>query len=54
MGLRTSHMLGTFFDGIARHTPEAQRWADEIADGSLRNVIEERDRPWGDYGQSGS
>tara|TARA_Y100001970_G_C14230513_1_gene858332 strand:- start:2322 stop:3143 length:822 start_codon:yes stop_codon:yes gene_type:complete len=54
MGLRTSQMLGTFFDGIARHTPEAQRWADEIADGSLRNAIEERDRPWGDYGQSGS
>ena len=54
MGLRTSQMLGTFFDGIARHTPEAQRWADDVAGGKLRNVIKERDRPWGDYGQSGS
>jgi enoyl-CoA hydratase len=54
MGLRTSQMLGTFFDGIARHTPEAQRWAAGITDGSLRDVVRERDRPWGDYGEGGS
>ena len=27
MGLRTTQMLGTFFDGMARHTEEALRWA---------------------------
>jgi enoyl-CoA hydratase len=26
MGLRTSQLLGTFFDGITRHTEEAQQW----------------------------
>ena len=53
MGLRTSQMLGTFFDGIARHTPEAQDWAARITGGDFREAVAERDRPWGDYGQSG-
>ena len=52
MGLRTSQMLGTFFDGIARHTPEAQDWASRISGGDFREAVAERDRPWGDYGQS--
>ena len=52
MGLRTSQMLGTFFDGIARHTPEAQDWAARITGGDFREAVAERDRPWGDYGQS--
>ena len=51
MGLRTSQMLGTFFDGIARHTPEAQDWAARITGGDFREAVAERDRPWGDYGQ---
>jgi len=51
MGLRTSQVLGTFFDGIARHTAEAQEWASRITDGDFRDVIAERDKPWGDYGQ---
>ncbi|MED6303664.1 MAG: crotonase/enoyl-CoA hydratase family protein [Actinomycetota bacterium] len=52
MGLRTSQMLGTFFDGIARHTPEAREWASQINEGKLRDVIADRDRPWHDYGQA--
>ena len=52
MGLRTSQIMGTFFDGIARHTPEAQEWASRITDGDFGDAIAERDRPWGDYGQS--
>ena len=52
MGLRASQMLGTFFDGIARHTPEAQEWASRITGGDFRDAIAERDQPWGDYGQS--
>ena len=27
MGLRTTQLLGTFFDGVTRHTEEAYRWA---------------------------
>tara|TARA_B100000579_G_scaffold417616_1_gene414308 strand:+ start:36 stop:917 length:882 start_codon:yes stop_codon:yes gene_type:complete len=52
MGLRTSQMLGTFFDGIARHTPEAQDWASRITEGEFNEAVAERDEPWGDYGQS--
>ncbi len=51
MGLRTTQMLGTFFDGMARHTEEALRWTEDIEDRGLREVIDERDLPWQDYGQ---
>ncbi len=50
MGLRTSQMLGTFFDGVTRHTEEAYRWQESFADKGFRQVIRERDDPWGDYG----
>jgi enoyl-CoA hydratase len=51
MGLRTSQMLGTFFDGVTRHTEEAYRWAESFADKGFREVIRERDAPWEDYGE---
>lgn len=51
MGLRTSQMLGTFFDGVTRHTEEAYRWQEDIADRGLRAVVADRDGPWQDYGQ---
>ncbi len=52
MGLRTSQMLGTFFDGVTRHTEEAYRWAESFADKGFREAIRERDAPWEDYGES--
>jgi enoyl-CoA hydratase len=51
MGLRTTQLLGTFFDGVTRHTEEAYRWAESFAEKGFRQVIRERDRPWGDYGE---
>jgi enoyl-CoA hydratase len=51
MGLRTSQMLGTFFDGMTRHTEEAYRWAESFDEKGFREVIRERDEPWGDYGE---
>jgi enoyl-CoA hydratase len=51
MGLRTTQLLGTLFDGITRHTEEAYRWAESFAEKGFREVIRERDRPWGDYGE---
>lgn len=51
MGLRTTQLLGTLFDGITRHTEEAYRWAESFAEKGFRQVISERDRPWGDYGE---
>jgi enoyl-CoA hydratase len=51
MGLRTSQMLGTFFDGMTRHTEEAYRWAESFKEKGFRQVIRERDEPWQDYGE---
>ena len=51
MGLRTTQMLGTFFDGMTRHTEEAYRWAESFKEKGFREVIKERDAPFGDYGE---
>jgi enoyl-CoA hydratase len=50
MGLRTSQMLGTFFDGVTRHTEEAYRWVESFEEKGFREVVRERDDPWEDYG----
>ncbi len=52
MGLRTSQMLGTFFDGVTRHTEEAYRWVESFDEKGFRQVIRDRDEPWQDYGQT--
>ena len=52
MGLRTSQMLGTFFDGMTRHTEEAYRWVEAFSEKGFRNVVRERDDPWEDYGSA--
>lgn len=52
MGLRTSQMLGTFFDGVTRHTEEAYQWVESFEEKGFRQVIRERDDPWQDYGSS--
>ena len=51
MGLRTTQLLGTLFDGITRHTEEAYRWAESFKEKGFRQVIRERDAPFGDYGE---
>jgi enoyl-CoA hydratase len=51
MGLRTTQLLGTLFDGVTRHTEEAYRWAESFQEKGFREVIRERDRPWQDYGE---
>jgi enoyl-CoA hydratase len=50
MGLRTSQMLGTFFDGVTRNTEGAYRWVESFEEKGFRDVIPERDDPWEDYG----
>ncbi len=50
MGLRTTQLIGTVFDGIARHTEEAQRWMERVDTEGLRDIVAERDAPHGDYG----
>ncbi len=51
MGLATTQLLGTLFDGIARHTPEAIAWRDLALQKGFRPAVRERDRPFGDYGE---
>jgi enoyl-CoA hydratase len=51
MGMRTTQLLGTLFDGVTRHTEEAYRWAESFKEKGFREVISERDRPWEDYGE---
>jgi enoyl-CoA hydratase len=51
MGLRTTQLIGTFFDGVTRHTEEAYRLAESFDEKGFRLVIRERDAPWQDYGE---
>lgn len=51
MGLRTTQLLGIFFDCVTRHTEEAYRWAESFREKGFRQVIRGRDAPWGDYGE---
>lgn len=50
---RTSRMLGTLFDGIARHTEEGRRFVARAEQVGFREAVRERDRPFGDYGERG-
>ena len=50
MGLRTTQTLGTFFDGIARHTPEGLAWRDLAMKKGFQEAVRQRDEPWQDYG----
>jgi enoyl-CoA hydratase len=50
MGLTSSRTLGTLFDGIARHTQEGLDFVARAQDVGMRQVVRERDDPFGDYG----
>ena len=51
MGLRTTQLIGTVFDGIARHTPEGIAWRDLAMKEGFREAVRRRDAPFGDYGE---
>jgi enoyl-CoA hydratase len=51
MGLRTTQMFGTLFDGITRHTEEALRWREQFGEIGFRPTISRRDAPFQDYGE---
>ncbi len=52
MGLRTSQLIGTVMDGLARHTPEGIAWRDMAMKEGFREAVRRRDAPFGDYGES--
>ncbi len=47
-GLHATQALGTFFDGIARHTPEGHAFVRRAAEAGWREAVRERDEPFGD------
>jgi len=51
-GLAQSQLLGTVFDGLARHTPEGHAFAARAAEAGFRRAVRERDEPFGDAGPS--
>ncbi len=53
-GLQQTQLLGTFFDGVARHTEEGHEFVRRAAAGGFKQAVEERDRPFGDFGLGGS
>ncbi len=50
MGLASSRTLGTFFDGVARHTQEGLDFVKRAQEHGFRQAVRERDNPFGDYG----
>jgi enoyl-CoA hydratase len=50
-GLHATQVLGTFFDGIARHTEEGFGFQQRAAEAGFREAIRERDDPFGDFGR---
>ncbi|MBX6419866.1 MAG: crotonase/enoyl-CoA hydratase family protein [Nevskia sp.] len=52
LGLHTTQILGTVFDGIARHTPEGYAFQRRAAEAGFRQAVQERDEPFGDFGLS--
>jgi enoyl-CoA hydratase len=53
-GLLETQMMSTFFDGIARHTPEGFAWQQRAAEVGFKEAVRERDEPFGDFGLPGS
>jgi enoyl-CoA hydratase len=51
-GLQTTQVLGTVFDGIARHTPEGYAFQRRAAEAGFKQAVRERDEPFGDVGRS--
>jgi enoyl-CoA hydratase len=52
-GLHQTQVLGTFFDGIARHTEEGHGFVRRAAEGGFKEAVRERDEPFGDFGLEG-
>ena len=50
MGLGQTRLLGTLFDGIARHTQEGLDFVARAQEVGFRQAVRERDDPFGDYG----
>ncbi len=52
-GLHQTQLLGTLFDGVARHTEEGHGFVRRAAEGGFKEAVRERDEPFGDFGMEG-
>ena len=52
MGLPNTQMLATFFDGVARHSPEGVAFKARCEEVGFKQAVHERDDPFGDFGPS--
>ena len=50
MGLSSSRLLGTLFDGVARHTQEGLDFVSRAQNVGFRQAVRDRDDPFNDYG----
>jgi enoyl-CoA hydratase len=50
MGMASTRLLGSLFDGIARHTQEGLDFVTRSNEVGFRQAVRERDEPFGDYG----
>jgi enoyl-CoA hydratase len=53
-GLPATQLIGTVFDGIARHTAEGYAFQQHAARDGFRAAVRDRDEPYGDAGSSTS
>jgi enoyl-CoA hydratase len=52
MGLASTQVLGPILDGLMRNTPDALQFIERARVDGVRAVLEQRDGPFGDYGQA--
>jgi enoyl-CoA hydratase/carnithine racemase len=52
-GLHQTQVLGTFFDGVARHTEEGHAFVRRATEAGFKEAVRERDEPFGDHGMDG-
>lgn len=52
-GLRSTQLVGTLFDGAARHTAEGYGFQQLALEGGFREAVRKRDEPFGDFGLGG-
>ena len=50
-GLHGTQLLGTIFDGIARHTAEGYAFQSLAMQEGFREAVRQRDEPFGDWGR---
>jgi len=51
-GLHATQLLGTYFDGIARHTTEGYAFQRRATEAGFKAAVRDRDEPFGDPGPS--